>query len=50
VHFSLCFSKELLISFMKDKLKNNSDDVVMLRKDGTPVTLGQVFSELGITG
>jgi AMP deaminase len=48
VHHSACMTQKHLLRFIKHKLKKHPGDVVKTR-EGKPVTLAQVFQELGLT-
>jgi AMP deaminase len=48
VHHSACMGERHLLTFMRNKLLNHSHDIV-LQKSGKSVTLGDVFSSLGLT-
>jgi len=48
IHASSCMNQKHLLRFIKKKMKKHGDDVVMLNKEGEPVTLSHVFEELNI--
>lgn len=48
VHHSACMNQKHLLRFIKNKLKNNYDEVVVFR-DGKFLTLGEVFKSLNLT-
>lgn len=48
VHHSSCMNAKHLLRYMKSKVKKSPDEVVANR-DGTYLTLAEVFSRLGIT-
>ena len=48
VHHSACMNQKHLLRFIKNKLRNNYDEVVVFR-DGKFLTLGEVFKSLSLT-
>lgn len=48
VHHSACMNQKHLLRFIKKKLRNNPDEVVVYR-DGKFLTLGEVFKSLNLT-
>lgn len=48
VHHSACMNQKHLLRFIKKKLRNNPDEVVVFR-DGKFLTLGEVFKSLKLT-
>jgi AMP deaminase len=48
VHHSACMNQKHLLRFIKNKLRNNYDEVVVFR-DGKFLTLGEVFKSLNLT-
>lgn len=48
VHHSACMNQKHLLRFIKKKLRNNPDEVVVYR-DGKFLTLGEVFKSLQLT-
>jgi AMP deaminase len=48
IHHSACMNQKHLLRFIKKKLKNYPDEVV-LSKNGTQLTLSQVFASLNLT-
>ncbi|TKY63523.1 AMP deaminase [Spatholobus suberectus] len=49
VHHSACMNQKHLLRFIKSKLKKEPDEVVIFR-DGTYLTLKEVFQSLDLTG
>ncbi|ONK62474.1 uncharacterized protein A4U43_C07F4260 [Asparagus officinalis] len=49
VHHSACMNQKHLLRFIKSKLKKEPDEVVIFR-DGTYLTLKEVFESLDLTG
>ncbi|XP_075510261.1 AMP deaminase-like isoform X2 [Primulina tabacum] len=49
VHHSACMNQKHLLRFIKSKLKKEPDEVVIFR-DGTYLTLSEVFESLDLTG
>ncbi|XP_062514903.1 uncharacterized protein LOC134190474 isoform X2 [Corticium candelabrum] len=49
IHHSACMSAKLLLDFMKHKLQHNSSEVVCDDSDGSPITLGKLFSDSDLT-
>lgn len=52
VHHSSLANQKHLLSFIKDKLRNHGDDVVLANRDdpnGDPLTLKQVFDSIHLT-
>ncbi|CAN6469809.1 unnamed protein product [Victoria cruziana] len=49
VHHSACMNQKHLLRFIKSKLKKEPDEVVIFR-DGTYLTLQEVFESLDLTG
>ncbi|KZV19613.1 AMP deaminase [Dorcoceras hygrometricum] len=49
VHHSACMNQKHLLRFIKSKLKKEPDEVVIFR-DGTYLTLREVFESLDLTG
>ncbi|XP_010937877.3 probable AMP deaminase isoform X2 [Elaeis guineensis] len=49
VHHSACMNQKHLLRFIKSKLRKESDEVVIFR-DGTYLTLKEVFESLDLTG
>lgn len=48
VHHSACMNLKHLLRFIKHKLRNFTDEIVIFR-DGRNLTLGEVFMSLGLT-
>lgn len=48
IHHSAAMNAKFLLRFIRRKARFCPDDVVMLTKDGKPVTLAEVFRDLGV--